>query len=224
MAEGIQTSLFSSPNLQWYYRFNSGALTTDSKGSFTLTSHGSPSDTSGKYGNGVDLNTSSYFSRSSSLTSDGESFSISFWVKDSSVCLFSSNSGSYEFYIQNIPSTSKTSIHLEFTSGSLDFQQSYHSSWNNSLWCFFVLTVEQSGGNVIARVYHNANLVETNTQTGKTIKGLSSPYYFSYYHAEGKGGSYGKFDDCMFFKNKVLTQNEINELFFNKSAFLSFFL
>ena len=50
MAQLLNTSLFSHANLVAYYRLETGALTTDSKGSYTLTNQGSIGETAGKYG------------------------------------------------------------------------------------------------------------------------------------------------------------------------------
>lgn len=50
MSQLSNTSLFNHANLVAYYKLETGALTTDSKGSYTLTNQGSIGETTGKYG------------------------------------------------------------------------------------------------------------------------------------------------------------------------------
>jgi len=83
--ELYSTPLFGDANLRAYYRFNTGALTTDSKDSYTLTNNNTVGEDTGKFGIGADFgdaNTNKCFSQASDwgLTSAG-SFTISFWIK-----------------------------------------------------------------------------------------------------------------------------------------------
>lgn len=80
---------FNDANLIAYYRFNSGALITDSKGSYTLTNNNTVGETSsGKFGYAADFgssNTSKYLSINSNLGISGVgNLSVSFWVKATS--------------------------------------------------------------------------------------------------------------------------------------------
>lgn len=85
MAELNTLSLLSDANLIAYYRFNTGALTTDSKGSNTLTNNNTVGETaSGKYGYAADFgtsNTDKYFSRASDLGITGGAISMAAWIK-----------------------------------------------------------------------------------------------------------------------------------------------
>lgn len=84
MAELIGTSLFGDANLIAYYRMESGGLTTDSKGSFTLTNNNSVSEVGGKYGGGASTgtgNTDKSLSSTNTLGIDGGAISISLWAK-----------------------------------------------------------------------------------------------------------------------------------------------
>lgn len=85
MAELFTTDLFDSANLIAYYRFNSGALTTDSKGSYTLTNNNTVGETaSGKYGYGADFgstNTNKSLTADSDLGIVGGAISMNIWVK-----------------------------------------------------------------------------------------------------------------------------------------------
>jgi hypothetical protein len=79
--------LFDDANLQAYYRFNTGALTTDSKGSNTLTNNNTVGETaSGKFGYAADFgnaNTNKTFTRTGTynIVNWSDSFSFSAWIK-----------------------------------------------------------------------------------------------------------------------------------------------
>lgn len=78
--------LFDDANLKAYYRFNSGALTTDSKGSNTLTNNNSVSENaSGKFGYAADggaTNTNKFLRIDSNIGIAGNSsMTISLWLK-----------------------------------------------------------------------------------------------------------------------------------------------
>ena len=75
-----------STNLIAYYKFNSGALTTDSVGSYTLTNNGSVAETTdGKIGNGADFgstNSSKSFKYNANLGIAGTgAITVSYWWK-----------------------------------------------------------------------------------------------------------------------------------------------
>lgn len=83
--ELINHPLFNDANLVAYYRMNTGALTTDSKGSFTLTNNNTVSETaSGKFGYAATTGTSNT-NKSLSINNDlgigGGACSFSCWVK-----------------------------------------------------------------------------------------------------------------------------------------------
>lgn len=87
--ELLKTILMNSTNLKAYYRFESGALTTDSSGNgYTLTNNNSVAEGTGKFGSGADFgtsNTNKSFSRTDALgTSQNEDKSISLWIKANS--------------------------------------------------------------------------------------------------------------------------------------------
>jgi len=86
MAELINTSLFTDANLEAYYRFETGALTTDSSGdSETLTNTNSVGEATGKYGIAADFGTGDHnkdMRRSSNYGLTGvQDMSFAFWVK-----------------------------------------------------------------------------------------------------------------------------------------------
>jgi hypothetical protein len=83
MSELNDTSLISDANLLAYFRQEAGALTTDSKGSNTLTNNNSVAEGTGKYGGCSDFgdpNTNKFLSRAARITSARDNFSIVGWV------------------------------------------------------------------------------------------------------------------------------------------------
>lgn len=87
MALGLKgTSLFSDANLLAYYELENGALTTDSKGSNTLTNNNTVGSDTGKFGGAADFgtaNTNKYLSRADTLGVANSNTAVSFagWVK-----------------------------------------------------------------------------------------------------------------------------------------------
>lgn len=82
--ELFNTTLLLDANLVAYYRLNSGALTTDSKGSNTLTNNNSVAEGIGKFGGCADTGTTNankYLSVLSDFGINGGSCSISLWFK-----------------------------------------------------------------------------------------------------------------------------------------------
>lgn len=82
----LNTALFASANLIAYYRCESGALTTDSKGSYTLTNQGSVAESTGQFGGASNPGTpnadNGVLYRTSTFPALGSSnFSIVNWVK-----------------------------------------------------------------------------------------------------------------------------------------------
>jgi hypothetical protein len=120
MAELITTSLISDANLASYYRFNSGALTTDSKGSSTLTDHGTVAETaSGKYGYAADFgtgNTTDFFTLATTfgITDATSQFSINMWVKFP----YGEPSGLVNFFDLR-PSSNDCYFEARYSSGSI---------------------------------------------------------------------------------------------------------
>jgi hypothetical protein len=83
MAELSETSVYSESNLKAYYRFESGALTTDTKGGHTLSATGDPAETTGKYGGGVDLDANDLYSASDHADfKPTGNFTVGAWVKN----------------------------------------------------------------------------------------------------------------------------------------------
>ena len=85
MPELNSTILKNSSNLKAYYRFESGALTTDSSGnSHTLTAISDPAETTGKFGGGVELDGNDGYSHAdhADFKPTGD-FTVGAWIKTS---------------------------------------------------------------------------------------------------------------------------------------------
>ena len=100
MPELAKTILANSSNLKAYYRFESGALTTDSSGnSHTLTAVSDPAETTGVFGGGVALDTDDCYTivNHADLRPTGN-FSISAWIN---LNASGSNQAIFQSYSQN---------------------------------------------------------------------------------------------------------------------------
>lgn len=95
-----KTILKDSANLKAYYRFESGALTTDSSGnSHTLTAISDPADTTGVYGGAVALDSDDAFSHADHADfKPTGAFSISAWIN---LNASGSNQTIFQSYSQN---------------------------------------------------------------------------------------------------------------------------
>lgn len=153
--ELFKTSLFDDANLIAYYRFNSGALVTDSKGSFTLTNNNTVGETTGRFGIGADFgspNSTKYFSRNDGVfTSQNKTLSL--WVKLNAEI----SSGEWYFaYSYNKTDGREHSISYQYNSGTrrLDFRCTkadvaaqdvyYNTTLGTSSWHNIVLTFNGS--------------------------------------------------------------------------------
>jgi hypothetical protein len=84
MAELNSTSFITDANLLAYYRLETGALTTDSKGSNTLTNNNTVGEGTGRYGVCADYgssNTTKSLSRAARLSTARSNFTMGAWIK-----------------------------------------------------------------------------------------------------------------------------------------------
>lgn len=164
-------------NLVAYYKFDNGALTTDSVGSYTLTNLNTVAGTaSGKIGYGADFGASNttkclYNLSDYGITATG-AISFSFWVKLNTdvsagldaMYLFSraytgaSGSGLKIFYQYNGGTRRIGTIRY----GSGNYIDYYNVNFGTSNWHHIVLTYD--GTNIIT--YYNGSSVISGTNTG----------------------------------------------------------
>lgn len=210
-----------SSNLVAYYKFSTGALTTDSKDSYTLTSHGSPTTITGKYGTGIRLNTTTdYYSRSSAWTTNGTDFSVSAWARNYSRALWSCTASNNEHYLQFFSDRLVLhSMNTDTTIGGVT--KTFPAGYNPAIWHHYVVTVAKSGSNYISTLYLDSVSLGNTTTTNKTVAACQSSQYIGYFAVENKNGSGGDVDDFAFF-NKALSQAEITSLYIDTGGSLFF--
>lgn len=137
------SSLFGSANLVAYYETSAGALTTDSKASYTLTNTNTVADGTGNFSGGADFsasNTNKSLSIANNLGIAGTAdIGISFWVK----MLTEINiAGDLELF----------AIHTSTTTADRYFQMYYHAT----------------GGNRILKLDAAGNVISSNQTLGTT--------------------------------------------------------
>lgn len=155
MPELAKTILADSSNLKAYYKFNSGALTTDSSGNgYTLSNNNTVGETaSGKFGYAADLGSSSnkYFSIANDIGITGGAITMSCWVKLNAEV----SANKYDFFNQGDASTFVDyHITYEYNSGTrrLVFRRirrgvvandvNYNLTLGTSSWYHLVLTYD----------------------------------------------------------------------------------
>lgn len=218
MAVLSSTALFLKASLQAYYKFDSGALTTDSKNSYTLTNNNTVGEGTGKYAGSADFgasNTNKYFSRADALGLVGaEDFTACGWV-----------------YIQTAPTAGQQQqfIHVNINSGSINIFGSYRHSGGNlqlymqrnkngtaaeevsvnytiplNTWTHLAYTFD--GSNI--KIYANAVEVASNTASGTGANPVTD---LTGIGQDGGGGDLikGMIDDWAFFKDEALVAADL---------------
>lgn len=211
MAELFTHSLFNDANLVAYWRFESGALTTDSKGSYTLTNNNTVGESSGIYGGCADFgnpNTNKYFSRASEIIAEGSSFTINCWVKNTTIQIISANydtSNEHYIFIGNTGFTwqSISTAGVDSYAESVTIDTSRH-------FCSFVLSF--SGGNSTKSFYLDGKVVGTpKVLSSATPRAWQNPIYLGKTFIEPNYGV-GLLDDCSIF-TRALSATEIMSLY-----------
>ncbi len=153
-------------NLVAYYKFDNGALTTDSVGAFTLTNNNSVSNTiSGFIGYGADFgatNTNKSLTRASNLGIDGGNVSISAWINR--------DSSDFILPVTLQGATSDVAYRLKYESGikavrdkfNVGEQQTNAQAVALNTWTHIVLTYDGTD----IKCYVNAGTPESTTASG----------------------------------------------------------
>lgn len=220
--ELTKTILKDSANLKAYYRFESGALTTDSSGnSKTLTNNGTVTDGTGVYGGAADLGTSGSknLSIADSLGIDGGACSMSCWVKLNSEI----SAGTYGF-MSTSNNTSKTNFNIQYNYNAgtrqLSFNRikagvavnaaTYTITLGTSSWYHLCLTYDATSvrgfvnGIYIGLIASSGNGV--NTTNNKSAIGISADGVVE------DTDCFALIDDAAFF-NTALSADQIKELY-----------
>jgi hypothetical protein len=213
--------LKTDSNLKAYYRFESGALTTDSSSNgYTLTNNNTVAEGTGKFGGGADQGTSNTTKSFSILDSLGvagtSSLSISFWIKlnteittgTQTVCTHLSNTGAdryfecyYDYNGGNIrlrldPSNNGTTTAI--VNGAL----------GTTAWHHIVLIRDVTAGT--SRIW--VNNVPGATQANGTTGGGNTNKFSIGANPAGSGETSAIFDDLAVF-NRALSAEEVRSLY-----------
>lgn len=205
------TTLKNNANLKCYYRFSSGALTTDSSGNgYTLTNNNTVTDGTGVYGGAASFASASsqYFSTSGNIDISGNGArSVSLWVKTSTAgrmkyvgwgadstnaAFILCSDGSSEFYV--------------IAYGANDIKTTY--VMNTGAWIHVVVTHDGT----TTRLYFNGQFHSSYARTYNTTNGVLNIGRQIY----ADGGNYyyynGLLDDLAIF-NVALSADQIKELY-----------
>lgn len=173
MPELNNTILKNSANLKAYFRFESGAETTDSSGSgYTLTANGTPTYGTGKFGNAVTVSSNNQLYRNSTTDLDMTTGAISYG------CWFKTNTGQndvpvlgklletgsfpgYELYLN----TGAVSV-LMISAAGTDIA-TYTVAYADGLWHHAVCTRPASGG--LIKIYFDGQCAATATNNNRNL-------------------------------------------------------
>lgn len=214
------TILKNSSALKAYYRFESGALTTDSSGnSKTLTNNGTVADGTGVYGGAADFgasNSTKYLTIADNLGIDGGAGSISCWIK------LNAEIGSGYWYFANVQGTTTDTalaIWYDYNAGTrrVNFGRLRNgAAWDSALytanlgtssWYHLVLTYDAT----TIRGYVNGKYI---TGTAASGNGTANHSNGASVGGDPGGGGLASIlaDDVAFF-NTALSADQIKELY-----------
>ena len=208
-------SLFSDSSLKAYYRFESGAETTDSSGnSHTLTEVGSPTYSTGKFGQGIVLNGSSQkvtTSGTNIFTTGSQSFSI--WAKIDTISatnsyLLNITDGTSVLGVRQANAAGSTgfldiALSMSGTSGTDQVSCYYLGVWNHIVCIFDTATGKKT-------IYVNGVKFLDSAYTGSVTNQTSSTL-----HVGSNGTTLytdGTLDEVAIF-HKALSQAEVEMLY-----------
>lgn len=223
--ELYSTPLYSDANLIAYYRFNTGALTADSKGSYTLTNSGPATEnSSGMFGvaaNWADANQSVLKILDALSLSEDSAWSVSWWVKVNSepsdaihyLMVKTLITGGHTQYqsiaYQDVAGQKKIYLQLLMTADKTT--SANITALGTSVWHHFVYTHSVAGDCILY-----LDNVSTVTQTGATgtTSWLGNATAFCIGNSDDQyyANAGVSMDDVAIF-NDVLTVEEIGNLY-----------
>lgn len=207
-----------------YYRFESGAITTDSAGTYTLTNNNAATNAAGMFGQGVDFgtaNTNKYLSTTNTLGIDGGTFSVALWVNlDTEI-----SSGTYTFFDQ-MSNTSKVEYQISYSYNSgtrvLNFLRnrvgvavdtaSATVTLGTSSWHHIAMVYDTTTN--LIRAYLDGVLVATVSSTGSGSAVSTNGISIGAVTTAGNFAS-AKIDDCVIFAGTKLSADEVRQLYNN---------
>lgn len=206
--------LGSDANLKAYYRFNTGALTTDSSGNgYTLTNTNTVAEGTGKFGGGADTgtgNTNKKLSIASDFGINGNAnISISFWVK-----MNAEIASGVQVFLQ----------HASVTGASRYFQVYYNYNGGTR-----IIALDNSGDGVqytitLGTTWHHIVIIRTGTTASEMYVDNVRTAGIAQYSAGSASaqvnifvdvsGNYASciIDDLVFY-NDILTATEVSNIY-----------
>ena len=225
-AELYKSVLLNNANLKAYYRFESGALTTDSSGQGkTLTNVNTAVDGTGVYGGAVDLgstNSTKYLYIANDLGITGGACTVSIWVKNNSDI----GSGAWKFWTQGDAGTFVDfQVAYEYNSGTrrLQFRRirrgtstadfAYNLTMGTSNWYHIVQTYDGT----TVRGYVNGAYVGSVASSGNGASNTVDGFNVGADGSDQSGGTLSAycssiFDDVAVF-DAALSADQIKELY-----------
>ena len=232
MAQLNSTPLFTDANLKAYYRFESGALTTDESGeSHTLTAISDPAEGTGRFGGGVDLDGNDAYSITdhADLKPTGN-FSVGAWFK-------TSTTGVYQLLFQSFSqNTNIAGISLRIQNSNVvglqlgrntgtgvgdDKNVSGTSTVTDGNWHLGVATWD--GSNI--RIYVDGVCETTAAWTYAAGYAATNYVRVGCYNNSGTNQLFltGSLDEVFLFNGTALSADQINWLYKTSSGFFDFF-
>ncbi len=210
------TSLKALSSLKGYYRFESGALTTDSSGnSKTLTAISDPADDSaGKYGNSCAFDgNDGYYRDSDSDYAPTGSFSCGAWIKTSNSgvrqsIIIKASSTNYSFGLELNTDNKIQATLWQYAGGEYLVVTAVGPTLTDGLWHHVVMTYN---GTVLTAYVDGVEVGSDNTTSGTWYTG--STRFSIGCRADNANYFTGSIDDAFFYNGYVLSINEINVLF-----------
>lgn len=216
------TSLASSANLKAYYKFESGALTTDNSGnSHTLTAISDPAEGTGKFGGGVDLDGNDAYSAvdHADFKPTGV-FSVGAWIKTSNA-----DQMIFQSFSQNT-AWAGIFFYLSATTGYLVLASGRNTGTTQSTnWQQVVGTTSLKDGawHHVAGVWDGSYLrIYVDGRHENSIAWANAPAYAATnyvrvgcYNTAGSNSLFftGSIDDLFLLNGTALTPDQIDELY-----------
>lgn len=227
MPELIKTRWYPESVLKAYYRFESGALTTDSSGNgHTLTAISDPAeDANGKFGGAVAFDGNDAYSATdhSDFKPTGN-FTVGFWFKTSTTGAHQNIFSSYNYYlntfsgfVSGITSENKIRLFSSKNTGNVagtDYQQvTGGTTVTDGAWHFYVATWDGS----YLRIYLDGASDATAVSWSNAPAYNATNYVRIGYSYDSTGGAdaylTGSLDDVFLLNGKALNAYEVLSIY-----------
>lgn len=221
MPELDKTIIKNLSTLKAYYRFESGALTTDTSSSgFALTAVGSPTAATGKFGGGVTLSSGNNYYRDSTSDLNATTGAISFgaWVKTNNA-----HASAGSFIGKMLHSGAFTGYDLSYSNGNIeayfitDFgastydRISVNKTYNDDVWHLVIATRPASGGKIF--LYFDGAQIGSATNNNRNV-GSTAKFSIGSRNATGSSLPFvGTIDESFVLLGTELSADQVKELY-----------